>query len=152
MIISTHSPRVGRTYSENCFQVFHHNFNSLAPCGANPPFPVIRIEKYCISTHSPRVGRTTIKHCSLQKRRYFNSLAPCGANRHIACIVSLCPSFQLTRPVWGEPRNAIQGCKSRKISTHSPRVGRTRLSTMLSCPLGYFNSLAPCGANPARFA
>ena len=33
--------------------------------------------------------------------------------------------FQLTRPVWGEPYVVVTTCVYKRISTHSPRVGRT---------------------------
>ena len=77
--------------------------------------------------------------------------------------------FQLTRPVWGEPEVCDEYIAKGKISTHSPRVGRTlywqrseqsaQISThsprvgrtdlqIVSSEKGtYFNSLAPCGAN-----
>ena len=123
--ISTHSPRVGRTCSQGDGVNLYGNFNSLAPCGANPrlsqsprPFPAFQltrpvwgepctidnvIDPFHISTHSPRVGRTLraflLRLCGL----HFNSLAPCGANRE-----------------------RKQHCRH----------------------LCHFNSLAPCGANP----
>ena len=55
--------------------------------------------------------------------------------------------FQLTRPVWGEPSYSEYDNASGKISTHSPRVGRTQTSRQHTLSLDYFNSLAPCGAN-----
>ena len=36
-------------------------------------------------------------------------------------------SFQLTRPVWGEPPTPGRMMRPTRISTHSPRVGRTIL-------------------------
>ena len=78
--ISTHSPRVGRTLKNNENITSTFNFNSLAPCGANPLVPnmpiisrlfqltrpvwgeparpLIDVLRTYISTHSPRVGRT----------------------------------------------------------------------------------------------
>ena len=79
-----------------------YNFNSLAPCGANPLYskcaknvyafqltrpvwgePDKRISSLLIaqiSTHSPRVGRTLLLGCYYVVKVHFNSLAPCGAN------------------------------------------------------------------------
>ena len=57
-------------------------------------------------------------------------------------------TFQLTRPVWGEPCKNQYWSRLRWISTHSPRVGRTRLFFGRRAVLPHFNSLAPCGANP----
>ena len=79
----------------------------------------------------------------------FNSLAPCGANRARQWQDSRRDKFQLTRPVWGEPRPYSFPTHLSNISTHSPRVGRTRLPPPLSKPPTHFNSLAPCGANPS---
>ena len=236
-IISTHSPRVGRTWWIGQHLLGRSYFNSLAPCGANPArkermanphiFQLTRPvwgepgekgedgKSAYISTHSPRVGRTLAEQLCNRQRLHFNSLAPCGANRvregasfAIENFNSLAPcganhareyydhidiAFQLTRPVWGEPRNYVsklntiyisthsprvgrtageQTVKDRidefqltrpvwgepvscsvdfvcpKISTHSPRVGRTSSTKTTATPTAYFNSLAPCGANP----
>ena len=57
-------------------------------------------------------------------------------------------AFQLTRPVRGEPEAIGTQAQAAKISTHSPRAGRTR-EPLRATIVGYdFNSLAPCGANP----
>ena len=61
LYISTHSPRVGRTSGVRPERIRPRNFNSLAPCGANPYMRILN------------------RHPS-----HFNSLAPCGANR---CVV-----------------------------------------------------------------
>ena len=101
-----------------------------------------------ISTHSPRVGRTACKKRQNAVQQHFNSLAPCGANLscHFSC--TNLSKFQLTRPVWGEPQSYINQYLGLSISTHSPRVGRTCGSHVLRQCCNYFNSLAPCGANP----
>ena len=39
--------------------------------------------------------------------------------------------FQLTRPVWGEPFGEFSERGKLKISTHSPRVGRTNIRAAL---------------------
>ena len=101
-IISTHSPRAGRTLSIFSSCSCNCNFNSLAPCGANrcggcgdkrgekfqltrpvrgEPSRFLRFphRKY-ISTHSPRAGRTHNRACNRLRFSHFNSLAPCGAN------------------------------------------------------------------------
>ena len=78
--ISTHSPRVGRT-----------------------TFFARRGSKTAISTHSPRVGRTTMILLAVLTAGDFNSLAPCGANHRMIVTLRRRMSFQLTRPVWGEP-------------------------------------------------
>ena len=102
-LISTHSPRVGRTLIACGVVVRHLDFNSLAPCGANRSPRCSTSSGYPISTHSPRVGRTSCRSLSPRQATNFNSLAPCGAN---------------------------------------PVVNRKRCRGSF-----HFNSLAPCGAN-----
>ena len=123
------------------------HFNSLAPCGANLiALGDIRGTNE-ISTHSPRVGRTSAIKGIYYGAPNFNSLAPCGANllRGVTDLWNY--AFQLTRPVWGEPL-IRQRLQSRfPISTHSPRVGRTKFFRKHCYAVHHFNSLAPCGAN-----
>ena len=126
------------------------HFNSLAPCGAN---------------HEAMALCLAFVH--------FNSLAPCGANPGSMSKIGKTRAFQLTRPVRGEPRwiptccidTAISTHSPRagrtdlpfedgypySISTHSPRAGRTSVVRVIDSIFGDFNSLAPCGANPAIF-
>ena len=105
-IISTHSPRAGRT--RGLFRLFdqHAHFNSLAPCGANLAETNRMTFTNEISTHSPRAGRTIIGGKPYLQESDFNSLAPCGANL-------------------AEKENVI---RTKVISTHSPRAGRTSTS------------------------
>ena len=126
------------------------NFNSLAPCGANPikgiAFFIVVIFQLTrpvrsepgkvtcrflygdISTHSPRAGRTARTRRKDGRKTHFNSLAPCGANPLSDINKTSGKLFQLTRPVRGEP----------PFLFFQPLV------------LVFFNSLAPCGANPPR--
>ena len=146
-IISTHSPRVGRTAVERHFDVFRtqfqltrpvwgepccrlfrytcrHYFNSLAPCGANPSsYPCASSGKNFNS-----LAPCGANLCGDSKRnfeKHFNSLAPCGANQ-------TAPAPLVVYYV---------------ISTHSPRVGRTDPDEPRAADPDDFNSLAPCGAN-----
>ena len=100
-----------------------------------------------ISTHSPRVGRTSLPPPPIINSVNFNSLAPCGANRSTLMSFGRTLKFQLTRPVWGEPRKCMCSRSDCLISTHSPRVGRTDHLRGVHAFTFNFNSLAPCGAN-----
>ncbi len=131
-------------------RTYRSNFNSLAPCGANPLGAICMTYETWISTHSPRVGRTRVKCCNLRNLDDFNSLAPCGANQKCKDKIHLASGFQLTRPVWGEPQPRIVAAHVKRISTHSPRVGRTPRRLLLRNSSKHFNSLAPCGANLAE--
>ena len=124
-----------------------------------------------ISTHSPRAGRTQNIFTIIFPPPNFNSLAPCGANHGMFYTGLHKPRFQLTRPVRGEPQETARYFSATRISTHSPRAGRTPLryepdgiftTFQLTRPVrgeplsstprqragrANFNSLAPCGAN-----
>ena len=146
--ISTHSPRVGRTRGWIAARFLSTHFNSLAPCGANHLIAARKSQSQIISTHSPRVGRTMPADILRIFREDFNSLAPCGANPAVSSYALPASPFQLTRPVWGEPPRKMFRVSMRRrfqltrpvwgepvavfnpnllfrISTHSPRVGRT---------------------------
>ena len=171
-IISTHSPRAGRTSQLSCHNRKHDHFNSLAPCGANLslvntlrailPFQLtrpMRGEPNCnirdlklrsISTHSPHAGRTACFAPSTSSRWDFNSLAPCGANLDVANLGSITVNISTHSPRAGRTPLDFRGRHPIDISTHSPRAGRTLSYVYQAVLPNYFNSLAPCGANPLR--
>ncbi len=103
-----------------------------------------------VSTHSPRGGRTPARFGDCTAENCFNSLAPRGANPFNSIVNSYDCKFQLTRPAGGEPEFIRQPHNQRRVSTHSPRGGRTATLGELLRQLGRFNSLAPRGANPDR--
>ena len=150
-LISTHSPRVGRTIVAIDPIVIVDDFNSLAPCGANREAFGLTDNDNGISTHSPRAGRTLRFYDRQTCPFYFNSLAPCGANHPHRHQTNKQHTFQLTRPVRGEPRIVEHNLLLMIISTHSPRAGRTSIVSVCSTLHYDFNSLAPCGANPEIF-
>ena len=96
------------------------------------------------------MGRTFALQRLLERDANFNSLAPCGANLSHISLSLILRSFQLTRPVWGEPPSTAGSSAATSISTHSPRVGRTPPPPPIISTTTHFNSLAPCGANHAR--
>ena len=167
--ISTHSPRVGRTPYESDDIGLVRPFQLTRPVWGEPGVGVVFEHAQRISTHSPRVGRTLISILGYQSclisthsprvgrtitlLRFrksgsnFNSLAPCGANLLVLKFRTIMYSFQLTRPVWGEPAFTRFFTDTIPISTHSPRVGRTNYYSKHSDKTYHFNSLAPCGAN-----
>ena len=93
---------MGRTLALAGVRLGARDFNSLAPCGANQDWLT-----------------------AMARKTHFNSLAPCGANPRSLAPLGISRGFQLTRPVWGEPALHDPVPKRSKISTHSPRVGRT---------------------------
>ena len=124
-------------------------FNSLAPCGANQSVETLLRNKRNISTHSPRVGRTAGRGGRMVLQRYFNSLAPCGANHDAREHARQRGHFNSLAPCGANHRRYGQNRRSAPISTHSPRVGRTRTPERRGHADLHFNSLAPCGANHA---
>ena len=167
--ISTHSPHAGRTRGSADVAEQAQNFNSLAPCGANPmstslSFCIVKFQltrpmrgEPCIVRRfrgqqlfqltRPMRGEPFWSRPAVRKRRYFNSLAPCGANRIYGNIGNRMMIFQLTRPVRGEPALPLPVITASPISTHSPRAGRTAPLHEHRGGHLHFNSLAPCGAN-----
>ena len=96
--ISTHSPRAGRTKAQRMSWTSNVNFNSLAPCGANPCTSRARLRLSTISTHSPRAGRTSDGTAVRYVILNFNSLAPCGANRQLASFADCFRNFNSLAP------------------------------------------------------
>ena len=128
--ISTHSPRAGRTRARDIRLPVAENFNSLAPCGANPNTACNDVNRSGISTHSPRAGRTSAYPLRARERKHFNSLAPCGANHDgLPC-----------------------GGRVLAISTHSPRAGRTMCNLILFRMFNKFQLTRPVRGEPCPFS
>ena len=133
-LISTHSPRVGRTDIRRFRENARNRFQLTRPVWGEPctingiidrliPFQLTR----------PVWGEPSPVYSRLRFQMYFNSLAPCGANRQfVENRLTFC-QFQLTRPVWGEPQHKLKVIIPLRISTHSPRVGRTLCLDYGSC-------------------
>ena len=85
------------------------------------------IEPLTISTHSPRVGRTNFDPEDDDFTIISTHSPRVGRTRPgLPCLCGT-RTFQLTRPVWGEPGAVV----------------------VVARPKKHFNSLAPCGANHA---
>ena len=59
-------------------------------------------------------------------------------------------SFQLTRPVRGEPDQVWLDGRVKKISTHSPRAGRTVADCGVATAIGRFQLTRPVRGEPGR--
>ena len=82
----------------NCF----HNFNSHAPCGAQPRFCNSLLNFRYISTHTPRVGRNSNVSFKPQINVLISTHTPrVGRNDETDNSNEKIAQFQLTRPVWG---------------------------------------------------
>ena len=149
-IISTHSPRAGRTALLDGLGIDYIDFNSLAPCGANPMAAAMERLGMTISTHSPRAGRTPARNVKRPSCIGFQLTRPVRGEPKCMYHLLSRTRFQLTRPVRGEPSTPTLSSGWIAISTHSPRAGRTPVDTLPIIISSDFNSLAPCGANPGR--
>ena len=78
---------------------------------------------------------------------HFNSLAPCGANPANAFLAASKNQISTHSPRVGRTRVRFFLFRQCFISTHSPRVGRTYIAQIGNDLVPNFNSLAPCGAN-----
>ena len=123
--ISTYSPRVGRTSISQYVVICQQKFQLTRPVRGEPQRSASRHLSRQISTHSPRAGRTRHRPGVDTRHPDFNSLAPCGANPTETCLSNVPMQFQLTRPVRGEPTSWSRYKATSRISTHSPRAGRT---------------------------
>ena len=122
-------------------------FQLTRPVWGEPCDEVEDDSSWDISTHSPRVGRTS-RHAAESLLQFISTHSPrvgrtCFARPYFSARLS----FQLTRPVWGEPNIEAVAVWYTPISTHSPRVGRTYRAIGETDTAVDFNSLAPCGAN-----
>ena len=148
MRISTHSPRVGRTCHKYNSFVRLLLFQLTRPVWGEPNTCRLQKREKNISTHSPRVGRTVVEHDKhyvifvfqltrpvwgepqrgILGTRYvlhFNSLAPCGANLRQDITYKLLTDFNSLAPCGANHPQSHKCAPTRRISTHSPRVGRT---------------------------
>ena len=94
------------------------------------------------------MGRTFQHTIDLGNRLLFQLTRPVWGEPRFSRVRAIKLLFQLTRPVWGEPDVQRSVFDRSSISTHSPRVGRTLHSSLHRHLCSHFNSLAPCGANP----
>ena len=131
--ISTHSPRVGRTPLRAKNINTPLRFQLTRPVWGEPLAAQMSMQNAMISTHSPRVGRTHVIPRSRIVFADFNSLAPCGANppAYIDNFTNI--DFNSLAPCGANPRRRVRGSCTSPISTHSPRVGRTRPEQCLAC-------------------
>ena len=99
--ISIHSPRMGRDLTDALDR------------GATD-----------ISIHSPRMGRDLLQGILGHSSYNFNPLSPHG-ERHATVLTRRRGTiFQSTLPAWGETQSISGNAVCRRISIHSPRMGR----------------------------
>ena len=100
--ISTHSPRVGRTPDCTSTSTTRDKFQLTRPVWGEPVKQIVTTPRVPISTHSPRVGRTL--------------------HRNIKLSIYIISTHS---PRVGRTHRRLEIAVPHPISTHSPRVGRT---------------------------
>ena len=78
-----------------------------------------------ISTHSPRVGRTTLRQMLSPSAIKFQLTRPVWGEPLELNSIFVTQDISTHSPLWGEPHGFFLLVKRFKISTPSPRVGRT---------------------------
>ena len=150
LVISIHSPRVGRDHFDLFNMAANIEFQSTRPAWGETCLSCQLSARVIISIHSPRVGRDlgllivksdNINFNPLAPRGarprsgsrhsgwtpYFNPLAPRGARRLSMRCSQTAWRFQSTRPAWGETRTGFT--PSRSESNFNPLAPRgARLS------------------------
>ena len=109
-----------------------------------PPEKVV--DRNIISIHSPRMGRDPDHNGPWVGDRDFNPLSPHGERRRVLQGHAIAQKFQSTLPAWGE--TLIPGVDEggRKISIHSPRMGRDgRGPSRPQCPPRFQSTLPAWG-------
>ena len=131
-----------------------------------PHFGILRL----ISIHSPRMGRDAVSGLHGGRELYFNPLSPYGERPWEIRATAAGKRFQSTLPVWGETRQHVFGLPmrrfqstlpvwgetiarritliSKRISIHSPRMGRDGAGISNVVTFTHFNPLSPHGERP----
>ena len=104
-MISTHSPRAGRTLAHTLQYARKKNFNSLAPCGANQGSKSASAIKNTFQLTRPVRGEPFTKYIQHWYKINFNSLAPCGANHLDKTIKNGTPHFNSLAPCGANRKN-----------------------------------------------
>ena len=148
------------------------DFNPLSPHGERQLFIFFSVVFYCISIHSPRMGRdrSAVKFLPLQIRFQstlpawgetrpvlsewiatdnFNPLSPHGERHRAQRQKTTGEEFQSTLPAWGETLYSSGLNWQRKISIHSPRMGRDSDGAARYARTINFNPLSPHGERPS---
>ncbi len=81
--ISTHAPRAGRNVWR--YNMLWHlpNFNSRAPCGAQPKHNARYAAPKPISTHAPRAGRNKYAYLQDVQTRNISTHAPRAGRNYV---------------------------------------------------------------------
>ena len=77
--------------------------------------------------------------------QHFNPLSPHGERRLTSGKIIRPPIFQSTLPAWGETMRFLATDEEKKISIHSPRMGRDMAASDAVHQRAYFNPLSPHG-------
>ncbi len=145
LVISIHSPRVGRDGARMIFLQCRMNFNPLSPRGERHINIALTAALEKISIHSPRVGRDRILISSRTKDELFQSTLPAWGETIIYTMLDYIIIISIHSPRVGRDFGVPYFFLSVPISIHSPRVGRDVLYDMIYIGCINFNPLSPRG-------
>ena len=120
-------------------------FQSTLPAWGETKVEAARYGQGGISIHSPRMGRDAPPHLHRPPKNPFQSTLPAWGETWTISFLALSAVFQSTLPAWGETKLCNRYNVCRKISIHSPRMGRDGVDQLQLAVLHYFNPLSPHG-------
>ena len=147
--ISILSPRMGRDHLTVGFHGHHTTFQSTLPAWGETRrnYPIRRVK---ISIHSPRMGRDGRQGPRTGRSRNFNPLSPHGERLAALNKGEHGLLFQSTLPAWGETASTGKKAEDRKISIHSPRMGRDAVVRGQHSTCTLFQSTLPAWGETPR--
>ena len=103
-----------------------------------------------VSIHAPLAGRDRMRKDLCKSGFHFNPRAPCGARRDRHLAITICATFQSTRPLRGATVKVMVGqYDTMAFQPTRPLRGATGGGGGLYPGLRHFNPRAPCGARLA---
>ena len=125
--ISIHSPRMGRDPEVMRAEGGHDGFQSTLPAWGE----TVSVLGVCfvgqISIHSPRMGRDSSRAAPARPPTYFNPLSPHGERRHAGGGHVGAVDFNPLSPHGERPGVVHDAAEDGVISIHSPRMGRDKV-------------------------
>ena len=126
------------------------DFNPLSPHGERPRRRGATTTPHTISIHSPRMVRDAGRRHAGQRGADFNPLSPHGERRNNYNFNRYMDNFNPLSPHGERPTGVRWAESARRISIHSPHMGRDQsASAGLEYP-GNFNPLSPHGERHER--
>ena len=145
LVISIHSPRMGRDSAGTPAVAICTYFNPLSPHGERPVVFGILDTAYSFQSTLPAWGETRRLRLPERGRPNFNPLSPHGERRGLYGPILAQRKISIHSPRMGRDPSACFRPPNAQISIHSPRMGRDPRSVRPALGRAYFNPLSPHG-------